>query len=60
MLSFVPPDGKFKLMEYRYAPVSASSLNQVSVPFILRPAVKVDDHGGMPHVSADIFLALSC
>ncbi|KAL1937571.1 hypothetical protein VTO73DRAFT_13066 [Trametes versicolor] len=46
VLSFVPPDGKFKLMEYRYAPVSASSLNQVSVPFILRPAVKVDDHGG--------------
>ncbi len=47
MLSFVPPDGKFKLMEYRYAPVSASSLNQVSVPFILRPTVKVDEHGGM-------------
>ncbi|KAH9894152.1 clathrin adaptor mu subunit [Cubamyces lactineus] len=46
VLSFVPPDGKFKLMEYRYAPVSASSLNQVSVPFILRPTVKVDDHGG--------------
>ena len=33
-------------MEYRYTPVSASSLNQVSVPFILRPAVKVEDHGG--------------
>ncbi|KAI0334884.1 clathrin adaptor mu subunit [Cubamyces sp. BRFM 1775] len=46
VLSFVPPDGKFKLMEYRYTPVSASSLNQVSVPFILRPTVKVEDHGG--------------
>ncbi|KAL7282033.1 hypothetical protein ACG7TL_003500 [Trametes sanguinea] len=46
VLSFVPPDGKFKLMEYRYVPISASSLNQVSVPFILRPAVQVDEHGG--------------
>ncbi|KAI8984988.1 clathrin adaptor mu subunit [Trametes punicea] len=46
VLSFVPPDGKFKLMEYRYVPVSASSLNQVSVPFILRPVVKVEEHGG--------------
>ncbi|KAI0637697.1 clathrin adaptor mu subunit [Trametes polyzona] len=46
VLSFVPPDGKFKLMEYRYTPVSASSMNQVSVPFILRPMVKVDEHGG--------------
>ncbi|KAI0829336.1 clathrin adaptor mu subunit [Trametes gibbosa] len=51
VLSFVPPDGKFKLMEYRYAPVSANSLNQVSVPFILRPAVKVDEHGGSVEIT---------
>ncbi|KAI0676750.1 clathrin adaptor mu subunit [Trametes maxima] len=51
ILSFVPPDGKFKLMDYRYVPVSASSMNQVSVPFILRPVVKVDEHGGSIDVS---------
>ncbi|KAH9853898.1 clathrin adaptor mu subunit [Lenzites betulinus] len=51
VLSFVPPDGKFKLMEYRYAPVSANSLNQVSVPLVLRPTVLVDEHGGSIEVT---------
>ncbi|KAI0922027.1 hypothetical protein AcW1_004151 [Taiwanofungus camphoratus] len=45
-LSFVPPDGRFKLMEYRYAPTSASAMHQVAVPFTLRPGVEVEENGG--------------
>ncbi|OBZ71942.1 AP-3 complex subunit mu-1 [Grifola frondosa] len=45
-LSFVPPDGRFKLMEYRFAPASTSSLHQMSVPFTLRADAKVEEHGG--------------
>lgn len=46
VLSFVPPDGKFKLMDYRYTPATASAISQTSVPFILRTGVSVDEHGG--------------
>ncbi|KAI0721967.1 clathrin adaptor mu subunit [Cerioporus squamosus] len=46
VLSFVPPDGKFKLMDYRFAPATASAVSQTSVPFILRTGVSVDEHGG--------------
>ncbi|KZT12616.1 clathrin adaptor mu subunit [Laetiporus sulphureus 93-53] len=45
-LSFVPPDGRFKLMEYRYAPVSVSTVHQVAVPFALRSAINVEENGG--------------
>ncbi|PCH41585.1 mu-adaptin 3 [Wolfiporia cocos MD-104 SS10] len=45
-LSFVPPDGRFKLMEYRFAPVSASSQNQTAVPLMLRSVINVEEHGG--------------
>ena len=46
VLSFVPPDGKFKLMDYRFAPATASAVSQAAVPFILRTSVVVDEHGG--------------
>lgn len=46
MLSFVPPDGHFKLMEYRFAPTSSSMTHQVAVPLALRPTVKLEDNGG--------------
>ena len=46
MLSFVPPDGKFKLMDYRYAPATASAVAQASIPFILRTGVTIDERGG--------------
>ncbi|KAI0733448.1 clathrin adaptor mu subunit [Fomitopsis betulina] len=45
-LSFVPPDGRFKLMEYRYAPTSASTMNQIAVPLSMRAHVSVEEHGG--------------
>ncbi|KAF9821050.1 hypothetical protein IEO21_01027 [Rhodonia placenta] len=45
-LSFVPPDGHFKLMEYRYAPASASTMHQVAVPFSLRSSIQLQEHGG--------------
>ena len=42
-LSFVPPDGKFILMEYNYTP---SGLHNVAVPFALKPSIKCEDNGG--------------
>jgi hypothetical protein len=39
VLSFIPPDGKFRLLEYQ---VAGSS----QVPISLRPQVKVEEHGG--------------
>ena len=45
-LSFVPPDGRFKLMEYRYAPTSASSIHQIAVPLSMRAHVSIEEHGG--------------
>ncbi|KAI0723502.1 clathrin adaptor mu subunit [Earliella scabrosa] len=46
VLSFVPPDGKFKLMEYRFAPATASAVAQTAVPLALRTGVTVDERGG--------------
>ena len=52
-LSFVPPDGKFTLMEYRYLPPTSKSLSapsaQVQVPFSLKPTVDTEEDGGMPN-----------
>ncbi|CCM04021.1 uncharacterized protein FIBRA_06178 [Fibroporia radiculosa] len=45
-LSFVPPDGRFNLMEYRFAPTSASSMHQVAVPLALRCVMTLEEHGG--------------
>ena len=42
----MPPDGKFKLMDYRYSPQTASAVAQTSIPFVLRPTVQIDEHGG--------------
>ncbi|RSH93999.1 hypothetical protein EHS25_006652 [Saitozyma podzolica] len=39
VLSFIPPDGRFRLLEYQ---VAGSS----QVPISLRPRVKVEDYGG--------------
>ncbi|KAH9967729.1 Mu homology domain-containing protein [Lactifluus volemus] len=61
-LSFVPPDGRFTLMEYRFdpsasksgaappAPLTAAAATQlqVQVPFILRTNLSITDHGGPP------------
>ena len=52
-LSFVPPDGRFTLMEYRYLPPTSKSLSapsaQVPVPFTLKPTVTIEEDGGMPN-----------
>ncbi|KZT74521.1 clathrin adaptor, mu subunit [Daedalea quercina L-15889] len=45
-LSFVPPDGRFKLMEYRFSPTSASTMNQLAVPLSMRANVSIEEHGG--------------
>ena len=50
VLSFVPPDGRFTLMEYRYVPPTSRSLSapsaQVPVPFTLKPIVTIEQGGG--------------
>jgi len=57
-VSFVPPDGRFTLMEYRFDPsaskpgappaltAAAAAQLQVQVPFMLRATLSVTDHGG--------------
>jgi AP-3 complex subunit mu len=59
ILSFVPPDGRFTLMDYRFDPsaskpgaapaltAAAAAQLQVQVPFALRAALSLTDHGGL-------------
>ncbi|KAI0346996.1 clathrin adaptor mu subunit [Trametopsis cervina] len=42
-LSFVPPDGRFTLMEYRYTP---PGLHPVAVPFLMKATINVEDSRG--------------
>ncbi|KAH9942998.1 clathrin adaptor mu subunit [Epithele typhae] len=46
VLSFVPPDGRFKLMDYRYSPATASAIAQSAIPIALRPSVSLDGPNG--------------
>ncbi|KAJ4472058.1 Mu homology domain-containing protein [Lentinula aciculospora] len=58
ILSFVPPDGRFTLMDYTYSalpsPLSAqqsltsamSSRNNLALPFIIKAIVELEDSGG--------------
>ena len=52
VLSFVSPDGKLTLMEYRYLLPTSKSLSvpsvQIPVPFTLKPTITVEESGGMP------------
>lgn len=41
MLSFIPPDGKFKLLEYE-----AQGTRPIQIPINLKASVKVEEHGG--------------
>ncbi|TDL29796.1 clathrin adaptor, mu subunit [Rickenella mellea] len=48
-LSFVPPDGRFVLMEYRHGPSSSTTLDstrQLTIPFALSPSITIQEHGG--------------
>ncbi|PAV21129.1 clathrin adaptor mu subunit [Pyrrhoderma noxium] len=48
-LSFVPPDGRFVLMDYRYAPAPNSAAvtpRPIPVPFSLAPAISLESNGG--------------
>jgi len=48
-LSFVPPDGRFTLMEYRYAPSTSNTIGnarQLSIPFTLSPTITLTENGG--------------
>jgi AP-3 complex subunit mu len=40
-VSFIPPDGRFRLMSYRSAPTQSTSL-----PVAIKPTVTVGDQGG--------------
>lgn len=43
-LSFVPPDGQFVLMKYRYQPAGA---HVVTIPFAVKTSVVIDENKGM-------------
>ncbi|KAL5530266.1 hypothetical protein ACEPAF_6523 [Sanghuangporus sanghuang] len=48
-ISFVPPDGRFVLMDYRHSPVPTFSVvntRHLPVPFSLVPIIKIEEHGG--------------
>jgi AP-3 complex subunit mu len=49
-LPFVPPDGRFALMEHHYLPSTSRSLSapstQVPVPFALESVVTIEEDGG--------------
>ncbi|EJD01288.1 clathrin adaptor, mu subunit [Fomitiporia mediterranea MF3/22] len=48
-VSFVPPDGRFVLMDYQYIPVPSSgaiNARPLPVPFSLLPTIKIDENGG--------------
>ncbi|KAH7100568.1 clathrin adaptor, mu subunit [Auriculariales sp. MPI-PUGE-AT-0066] len=49
-LSFVPPDGAFTLMEYRYLPPNAnlasSAQANVPIPVALKPSITLSEGGG--------------
>lgn len=42
VLSFIPPDGKFRLMEYECASDNA----RTSVPIQLKTGLTIEDYGG--------------
>ena len=56
-LSFVPPDGRFTLCEYRYAPNQTASSTSapsalptrdtVPIPFVIKASVELGESGGM-------------
>jgi AP-3 complex subunit mu len=60
-LSFVPPDGRFTLAEYRFAPAAAApaarfvssgsqavnnSKDTVPIPFVIKTVYDLEDNGG--------------
>ncbi|KAF8897166.1 Mu homology domain-containing protein [Infundibulicybe gibba] len=57
-LSFIPPDGRFVLMDYRFNPssspaaraganqVAAVAKDNVHVPFTLKASIELEEHGG--------------
>ncbi|KAI0092541.1 clathrin adaptor mu subunit [Irpex rosettiformis] len=42
-LSFIPPDGRFTLMEYRYTP---AGLHPVAVPILIKSSVSIEESRG--------------
>ncbi|KAF9268294.1 clathrin adaptor mu subunit [Marasmius fiardii PR-910] len=61
VLSFVPPDGRFTLVDYRYSNVAkggketvaavTSANANVQIPFIVKPVVDLDSSGGTFHIT---------
>jgi hypothetical protein len=46
ILSFVPPDGKFKLFEFQGAPQSRS------LPLALKPGLVIEENGGESYIES--------
>ncbi|KAI0775455.1 clathrin adaptor mu subunit [Irpex lacteus] len=52
-LSFVPPDGSFTLMEYRYVP---AGLHPVAVPFLIKSLVNIEEVGAIEKLTLEWYL----
>lgn len=50
-LSFIPPDGQFVLMKYRYQPAGT---HVVTVPFAVKTSVVIDENKGMFSLPLDL------
>lgn len=46
ILSFIPPDGKFVLEEYQYAPPQKAVVNNLPIPVSLKPNITIGELGG--------------
>ncbi|KAH8105513.1 clathrin adaptor mu subunit [Cristinia sonorae] len=56
-LSFVPPDGRFTLMEYRY---TSGSVQQIVIPLQIKANVKLEESSSMALSSTDFQALRSC
>jgi hypothetical protein len=49
-LSFVPPDGRFTLFDYRFSPTATATTpagkDNIPIPFVVKPHIDLGDFGG--------------
>jgi len=46
VLSFIPPDGHFKLLEYRVVKSTSGVTRPIGMPLSVKPAIKLEKNGG--------------
>jgi AP-3 complex subunit mu len=56
VLSFIPPDGHFKLLEYQVAKPTSGVTRPIGIPLSVKPAIKVEKNGGELVSFASVFV----